>query len=403
MNKDLIIKSNALIEAGYRLSLQEQRIILNLASKIKLTDKDFQNYTFTVTDFAKLVDTTTDMQYSRIKAITSKLLSRVLTINEPDGPLHISWLSSVKYHNDEGKITLRFDPALKPYLLKLKKCFTKLSLKSMMRFKSIYSMRIYELLKQYENIGTRDFLLSDLRIILGIADTEYPKYGNFKAKILRVAKKEINKKTNFLFNFKEIKAGRKVHIIRFKINRKDDNLDFNSDCDFQNNPQIREIIKLLPKTRQKQKTILNAITTCYKKYGFDYVVRNIRYANKNAKSNYRTYLLKALKQDYGLAMQEDEEAKQELAAQKELAAKEAQQQEIEEKKRLKLEQERLKLADLYIESLSEEAKAALQEEAITLMPDDHKDVIINKKIGHAKLLEINMRKVALKHISENKS
>ena len=403
MKIDLVVKSNALIEASYRLSLQEQRIVLNLASKIKPTDENFQDYTFKVAEFAELADTTTDMQYSRIKAISSKLLSRLFTINEADGPLQISWLSSVKYHNNEGKITLRFDPALKPYLLKLKNCFTKLSLESLMSFKSSFSIRIYELLKQYEAIGTRDFLLSDLRTILGLEAAEYPKYGNFKAKVLMVAKKEINKKTNLFFDFEEIKSLRKVHTIRFKINKKDKNLHDKPCYDAENDHEIKEIIDLLPETHRTQKTILSAITTFYKKYGSDYVDRNIRYTNKNAKSNYRTYLLKALKQDYGLAMKEDEDIQQKIIAQKKSEQHKIEQQKAAEQERLRIEQENKKRVKEYIASLPEEEKLNLKAQALADMSETNKAIVLKNGTGAKSLLNIEIEKIALKNLNDSKS
>lgn len=167
-------------------------------------------------------------------------------------------------------------------------------------------------------------------------------------------------------------------------------------------PEVISLIKLLPEEHQSKTTIIQIIQDFCEQKGNDYVARNIRYTNKHAKTGYRSYLCKALTQDYGLAMQEDEEAQQKLAAKKELEAQQAQQQKLEEEQRLKLEQVRIKSADIYIESLSEEAKSALQEEAIDLMPDEQKDVVINKKFQHAKLLEIYMRKAALKHILKNK-
>ncbi len=217
MKKELIVKSNALLETGYRLSTQEQRIVLHLASKINSDDEDFKDYTFSIQEFANLSGISLNSQYSRVKECTSSLLKRSFTINEPDGPLQVSWLSATKYYDGQGKITLRFDPGLKPYLLKLKNCFTKSSLSMVMQLKSCYSIRIYELLKQYENIGYREILLKDLKQNLGITENKYKLYGHFKTKVLKVAQQELSEKTNIKFDFEEIKIGRGVGKIRFII------------------------------------------------------------------------------------------------------------------------------------------------------------------------------------------
>ena len=149
MKNEMVVKSNTLVEASYRLSAQEQKVILSLAAKIKNQDEDFKNYTFSVKEFADITGARIDSKYHEVKNLTSRLLRRVFTINEADGPLQLSWLSAAKYFDGEGLITLRFDPGLKPYLLQLKDCFTKFNLSMALRLKSSFSIRIYELLKQY--------------------------------------------------------------------------------------------------------------------------------------------------------------------------------------------------------------------------------------------------------------
>lgn len=44
-----------------------------------------------------------------------------------------------------------------------------MELKHVMSMKSTYSIRIYELLKQYEVIGNREIAIDDLRLMCGIA------------------------------------------------------------------------------------------------------------------------------------------------------------------------------------------------------------------------------------------
>jgi hypothetical protein len=82
---------------------------------------------------------------------------------------------------------------------------------------SSYSIRIYELLKQYEKLRERSFQLSELREKLGIEDTEYSLYGNFKQRVLLQAQKELVKITDITFEFKEKKLGRRVVGVLFFI------------------------------------------------------------------------------------------------------------------------------------------------------------------------------------------
>jgi len=52
----LIVKSNTLVEASYRLTAVEQKIILTLVSKIKKDDIEFQRYNFKISEFLELMD-----------------------------------------------------------------------------------------------------------------------------------------------------------------------------------------------------------------------------------------------------------------------------------------------------------------------------------------------------------
>ncbi|WP_143760997.1 replication initiation protein, partial [Clostridium haemolyticum] len=112
-----------------------------------------------------------------------------------------------------------FAPRLKPYYLQLKN-YTKYRISNIASLKSQYSIRIYELLKQYEKIKTRKLDLNHLKELLGLEIHQYPKFYDFKNRVLNVAQKELSEKTDIKFTFEEIKTGRKVTSIRFFIDQK---------------------------------------------------------------------------------------------------------------------------------------------------------------------------------------
>lgn len=216
----LVVKANQLIEAAYKLSLQEARIILVLVSQINKEDTEFKDYYIDVKDFINILGLKGKSAYKEVEKITKKLNERVLEIEDikENTLLQISWVSSAKYFRNEGYVRLRFDPDLMPYLLAVKSRFTQYTLLNVVKLRSVYSIRIYELLKQYEKIGERVFLLSELKSILGLGETEYQLFGHFNSKVLEQATKEINLKTDIKLEYEAIKKGRKVHKIKFLIN-----------------------------------------------------------------------------------------------------------------------------------------------------------------------------------------
>ena len=221
-SETFVVKSNALVEARYRLSLQESHVILWLLTQIRADDEDFKTHSMKISEFAKMMDIEVDAQYQELQKVTETLMKRVLKIYEPEKKewLQVAWLSSARYQSQQEVVTLQFDPNLKPYLLQLKSHFTKIGLVDTMKLKSIYAIRIFELLSQYSPIGKREISIDDLRAYCGIKKHEYTGYGMFKLKVIEKAKKEINSKTEYDVDYLQQKDSRKVVAIDWSIKKK---------------------------------------------------------------------------------------------------------------------------------------------------------------------------------------
>ena len=217
-----VVKSNALIEARYRLSLQESHVILWLLTKIRKDDKDFKVHQLNIEEFSNMVGLNINGQYGELQKITENLMKRILKIYEPetDDMLQVAWLSSARYKKKKGYVLLRFDPSLKPYLLQLKGHFTKIDIVDTLKLKSVHSVRIFELLLQYTSIGKREISINDLRSYCGFEKDEYKLYAHLKSRVINRAKTEINAKTEYEIDYEEIKESRKVAEIKWTIKKK---------------------------------------------------------------------------------------------------------------------------------------------------------------------------------------
>jgi len=117
---------------------------------------------------------------------------------------------------------MKFSPMLEPYLLNLKETYTKYRLGYVINFKSEYSFRLYELMKQYEAIGERTITVEEIKELLMIDSNKYTKYSHLKAKVIQKAIEEINKYSDIKINLeKEEKEGKKVVGLVFSINKSD--------------------------------------------------------------------------------------------------------------------------------------------------------------------------------------
>lgn len=422
MKNKIVRKANALIEASYKLTTQEQRVLFFMISLIKQADQDFADYTIPVKKFAEMAGIHHHSKYEDVREITKKLIGRVFTIYSPGEELQISWLSSAKYVEGEGKVILSFDPKLKPFLLQLKSRFTQYNLLQVMQLRSSFSIRIYELLKQFQNLGERVFEINYFRKLLGISDDQYRNFNDLKRFVIIVAQEELYEKTDVSFEFEEIKVGRSVGKLRFfiKTNQKPQNQEIEDAAVLlpENIPDaihsnaradLDQLRALLPGEYQTKESVLKILREFLENQGFDYVARNIKYANGGSNavnpgvrhgkgSNYRNYLAKALKGDFGLASKEDQEASREqeekARQEKEVALAAANQ----ERNRAQLEQEDMTRARIYRENLAPEAQEALREEALARMDQAQQDLVARKSAGSELLLKIAMDKICMERM-----
>lgn len=417
-------KANSLVEASYKLSVNEQKLILMLTSSIRTEDKDFQTYVIAVKDLAKALKLKRCNIYDRVEELVSGLVQKTLTLervvfvkNKPhDRTLKVNWLSSAEYFHGEGKVELCFDPKLKPYLLNLNKCFTTYKFREITQLKSNFSIRIYELLKQYENLESRQFELDELKGILGLSIDQYTPYYNFKVRILQVAQKELREKTSISFEFEEIKVGRKVGKIRFLIKKQQipeiENISISDIRDIiskEEEPEIDKLLLMLPEQYREKASIRKLLEAYLQKDGYEYVSRNIAYTNDksnavnpgkslNKKSNYRNYLKKALEKDFGLAFVEDMEEKSK-SEQLKKEAEEKRQKESEKEKIAEEARERVEeLIQNYLKNLTKDERKSLEQEAIERLEGDKKEAVLNKKTGSNIILKVEMKQVVKERI-----
>lgn len=223
MDTDLqIVKSNQIIEASYRLSVAEQRVILSAISQVRrdkpVTDEVL--YSVTAAEIAQLCGTDPNTAYRDLQNAAERLQTRrVSLILEPDGVTIRSkrrrvtcWVQTVDYIDQEGRIEMRFGKDILPYLTGLQREFTRYALSDVAKMTSAYGIRLYELLVQWPE-GHRVVALDDLRRWLQLED-RYPSIKDFKRWVLDPAVEQINVHSPLMLTWEQRKTGRKVtHLV----------------------------------------------------------------------------------------------------------------------------------------------------------------------------------------------
>ncbi|TAN83986.1 MAG: RepB family plasmid replication initiator protein [Gallionella sp.] len=223
LEQALIYKSNSLVEASYRLSVIEQRIILACVSQVRRNETitDEVMYSVSAKDLAVLSETDEKTAYRDLKEAALRLKRREVRIEKETNSkkrrtqtLVCGWVQSIMYVEDEGRVCLRFNKDMLPYLSRLTEQFTKYQLKAVARMDSAYAIRIYELLSQWRDKQKREMEIAWLRTTLQIGD-KYPAIKDFKKRVIEPAVAQINEHSDLTVSYTQRKTGRNVTHLTF--------------------------------------------------------------------------------------------------------------------------------------------------------------------------------------------
>lgn len=226
-----MVQSSALIEAHYKqtYTVQELRTVLWVISEIHkedyFTHKKYEHKEIQISAkrYAELMGINVKNVYRDAEKIANDLGSKRFTIKTSTGWINLGWISSMEYKHAEGVIRVLISPDLIPFITELKK-YTSFRLENILTLHSSHAIKLYQLLVLYKKVGERTISLDELRSMLGVTSSKsYFQYRAIKQRILEISKREINEKTDLTISYSEIKKGRKVDSIKFKILQKTEN------------------------------------------------------------------------------------------------------------------------------------------------------------------------------------
>lgn len=232
---ELVAKSNRLVEASYRLTLNEQRIILYAICRSREEQTGISPNKPVVIKadvFAKQFPSTDKGHvYHQLREAMDALYDRSVTLYETDdetGEPQVTktrWISRASYVDGAGRIKIVFTEDVIKYIHRLETEFTRYQLDKISGMSSAHAVRIYELLAQYKKAGKRNLPLKDLRNWLQIEPDEYKLTANFMRKVLDAAVKQINEHSDLTVSYKPIKTSRAITDFLFKIKDKQQQSD----------------------------------------------------------------------------------------------------------------------------------------------------------------------------------
>ena len=220
MKNELVVKSNQVIEASYRLSVVEQRVVLSAIAKIpKMCEvSDDEIYTVSVQDLQAL-GVHEKTAYRDLKEAVNRLYERSISLDIDDKLIKMRWVQRIEFTENQSIVALRFSKDILPFISNVKANFTQYMLSEVSKMQGAYSVRVYELLVQYKTTGDRSISIEDFRFMLDLG-TRYKQFNDLLKRVIEPSINEINEQSDLKVTATPQKTGRKFTHIKFTIKQK---------------------------------------------------------------------------------------------------------------------------------------------------------------------------------------
>lgn len=231
---NLIVKDNALIEASHKLGEVEQRLILLAILKARSqcnTIEQLQGKTLIIhaDDYIQTFNVDKSTAYRVLKKAVMGLFRAewgYKFVNEK-GLTQVAYrrfIQSADYVDDGATVHFKFADDTVPMLVELERRFTSYEIEQVAQLSSQYAMRLYEFFMRHldkkTGAGWLDISLDDLRFRFGLLPNEYLRMGDFKARVLDFALKQINEHTDLSATYTQKKQGRTIIGFTFTFSQK---------------------------------------------------------------------------------------------------------------------------------------------------------------------------------------
>lgn len=282
----IVVKSNRLIETGYKLGKREQYFILYLISRLdSISQKEIHQYELSFDDIKFILN------YDGVKRVANRDAVFEIMSNLNRTPIYwekadengeleergqMTWISSLKHNVKTDTFTFTFDPNLKPFLLQLEHYFTKYALHNVKNFTRSHSIRMYEILKVYEKRGWVEIDVERLKFYLGIGE-KYEKFYELKRWVLEPTKLELKEFTDIHFEYKATRKERKT-VTRLLFSIKPNNPPTNvlSPVETSENSSIEELYQLVEGWNISRTTLEKYV----EQYSEEYIRERITYLQR---------------------------------------------------------------------------------------------------------------------------
>jgi plasmid replication initiation protein len=222
-NSLVVSKSNQLARTGNNLTLSEARMVEYCLSTLYMDDIVTSDtlLEIDVEAMGKHFNISRSNAYRELKQAFRNIASKrlIFTVDAEGWTIDTSWISAVYFNDTLDGIRLRFSQDILPHISgdKIKTNFTAYRLEDIAKFKSNYSIVLYNLFKSYayKAAGYRVCItLEELRTLLDIKPEEYKLFGDLN-RVIKKCIAEIETNTELYVSVDLKKRGKEVYSLIF--------------------------------------------------------------------------------------------------------------------------------------------------------------------------------------------
>ena len=216
---NLVVKKNELIQKSrYGMTTQEQKVILYTISKVKPDDKELYEYDFNLQDMCEALGITQNgKNYKNLRETLQSIRDKSFWIVDGNVRKLCAWISGAEIYENESRVRIQLDKRLAPYLLELKESYTAYQLQTVLNMESKHTIRLYEILKSYANIGEYTVSVENLKTLMQIGG--YSDFIDFRKRVIDTAVDEINAVSDLRVAYEPTRTGRSITHIKFSITK----------------------------------------------------------------------------------------------------------------------------------------------------------------------------------------
>ena len=160
----------------------------------------------------------------RLKETAQRLMSRIIKFDNPTNEKFkfISPFPEVLYDGKKGHIEIVMYAGVVPHFMELKKGYSEFELYAALSLVSEYAQRLYTHLSRWTDTGIwYNVSIEEFKGHMGAETDSYKEFFNLKKRVIEIAIKEINEKTDLQVEVEYIKTARNFTHLTFRITTKE--------------------------------------------------------------------------------------------------------------------------------------------------------------------------------------